>query len=152
MTAISTGVLIISTVLLPSDEIKTLILEHFGWWWSGDPFVQLRFLGGLPGGFVAGYLARDHWGRDEWGAAMKYGVYAVLFGLALLFAAFVLYNIVRSLLTAGMILPPLYLITVVPLVYAIPLAPAYVVEALVAAIIGNGCSRLIRDPEMESSS
>lgn len=152
MTAISTCVLFISTVLIPSDWLKIFIFEQVGFWWSGNPLVQLRFLGGIPGGFVAGYLARDHWGKDEWGAAMKYGVYAVLFGLALLFAAFVLYNIIRSLLTAGMILPPLYIITVVPLIYAIPLAPAYVVEALVAAIIGNGCSRLIRDPKMESGS
>lgn len=151
VTAISTCVLFVSTVLIPSDWLKILIFEQMGLWWSGNPFAQLRFLGGIPGGFVAGYIARDHWGKDEWGAAMKYGVYAVLFGLGLLYVAFIVYNVVRSVLTVGVFPPPLYIIIVVPLIYAIPLTPAYVVEALAAAIVGNGCSRMIRDPEIESA-
>lgn len=148
VTAIATCVLFVSTLFVPSEWLKMLVFERLDVWWSGDPFEQLRYLGGIPGGLVAGYIARDHWGKDEWGAAMSHGVYAALLGLGFLYVAFVTYNVARSVLVAEMI-PPLYVITVVPLIYAIPLAPAYVIEGLVAALVGNGCSRLMRDPEME---
>lgn len=149
VTAVSTCVLFVTTVLVPSEWLKLLVFERLGVWWSGNPFAQLRYLGGIPGGLVAGYIARDHWGKDEWGTAMSHGAYAALLGLGLLYTTFVVYNVVRSVLVVEVFPPPLYIITVVPLIYAIPLAPAYVIEALVAALIGNGCSRVIRDSGME---
>ena len=150
VTAISTCLLFIFSVVVSSDEIKLLVFEQTNVWWSGNPFAQLRYVGGIPGGLVAGYISRDYWGNDEWGTAMKDGMYAALVGLGLIYVAFVVYNVIRSTLASGVFPPPLYLIIVVPLIYGIPLVPAYVIEALFAAIIGNGWSRTRRNSETRS--
>lgn len=151
VTAISTGLLFVFPILVPFNELKTFIFEQTNVWWSGNPSAQLPYLGAIPGGLITGYLAKDYWGNDEWGTAMKYGVYAALSGLGLIYVAFVVYNMVQSMLVSGMFPPPLYLITVIPLIYGIPLVLVYVIEALFAAIIGNGCSRLIRHSENKSA-
>jgi hypothetical protein len=144
---ISTCALFVLSVFVPSGEIKLFVFKQTNTWLFGDPATPLRYLGGIPGGFVAGYLARDYWGRDEWGAAMKAGVYAALFGLGAIYVGLVTYNLVRSVMVAGMFPPPLYIIAVVPLIFGIPLIFVYTVEALLAAAIGNACSRIVRDSE-----
>lgn len=150
VTVVSTCVLFVVSAFVPSDEIKLFVFAQTNTWWFGDPATQLRYLGGIPGGFVAGYLARDYWGRDEWGAAMKTGVYAALLGLGSIYVGFVTYNLLKSVMVAGMFPPPFYVIAVVPLLFGIPLIFVYTIEALLAAIIGNACSRIVRDSESEA--
>ncbi|WP_276253070.1 hypothetical protein [Halomontanus rarus] len=147
VTAISTGLLFVFPIFIPFDELKTFVFEQTNVWWSGNPSAQLPYLGGIPGGLITGYLAKDYWGNDEWGTAMKYGVYAALSGLGLIYVVFVVYNVVQSMLVSGMFSPPLYLISVIPLIYGIPLIFIFVIEAFFAAIIGNGCSRLTHHSE-----
>jgi len=53
----STCALFVFSVFIPSGEIKLFVFKQTNTWWFGDPATQLRYLGGIPGGFVAGYLA-----------------------------------------------------------------------------------------------
>lgn len=142
LTAIATSVLFVVPVLAPLETIKLFVFERTGEWWFGNPFTQLRLFGGIPGSLVAGYLARDYWGNNEWGTAMKYGLYAAFFGLALVYGIVVAYNVAHSMLVSGIFPPPIYAITVVPLIYSFPLFPAYLVEGVLGGFVGNSISRV----------
>jgi len=149
VTAVSTGVLLALPFLVPLEVVKHFVFAQTNEWWTGNPFTQLRLFGGIPGGIVAGYIARNHWGENERGIAMTYGLYAVLFGLAVVYAAFVAYSVGRSILVSGTFPPPVYVITVVPIVYALPLVPVYVVGGVLAAVVGNSLSRARRGSNMD---
>jgi hypothetical protein len=131
ITATATSLLFLLPTFVSIEEFKLLVYRSTGEWMFGDPFAQLRLLGGIPGGLVAGYLARDHFGNVKRGNSMKISIYATLSGLLLLLVAFALFNIYSAIVIRGIFPPPIYLIVVVPLIVTAPLFPAYLIEGLV---------------------
>jgi hypothetical protein len=131
VTAISTGLIFLLPVLVPVREFKLAVYQLTGEWMFGNPLAQFRLLGGIPGGFVGGYFARDHFGSVKRGNSMTVGVYATGTGLLAVLLFVVLFNVYSATVTRGIVPPPIYLIVVVPLIATVPLFPAYLVEGLV---------------------
>jgi hypothetical protein len=138
VTAFSTGALFSLPVVIPLTEVKLFLYETTGMVSFGNPFTQLRLLGGIPGGFIGGYFARDHFGDATWAASMKVGTYGVLLALLFIWVVFVLYNLARATIVYGVFPPPIYDIVVLPILLALPLVPTYLIEGIVFGVVGNG--------------
>lgn len=136
-TALSTTVLFFLPDLIPLEAFKRFAYDTTGVWYFENPFTQLRFFGGVPGGFIGGYLARDYFENANRGVSLKIGLYGVLFGLLLLWVAYVLYNLGNLIFVHGLFPPPIYLTIVNPLILAIPLIPVYLLEGAVFGRIGG---------------
>lgn len=137
VTAVLTAVMFLLPFLIPLESIKMAVFELTGVWMFGNPFSQLRLFGGVPGGIVAGYLARDDLGSSEWESAMRVGVYATMVGLVFIWTAYVLYNLFSATVMDGMFPPPIFVILAVPTIFSIPLIPTYVFEGLLFGIFGR---------------
>lgn len=141
LTAGVTAVLFTLPALLPFTTIRTVLFETSGVWMTENPFVQLRFLGGVPGAVAAGYWAKDEFGKNEWGVGLKYAIYGAIFGLLLFYAAFVAYTVIVAAMGIGPSPTVMYLFVVSPLVLVLPLFSFYLVEAFLAGLAGVAVSR-----------
>lgn len=140
VTTLTTVFLFILPVLLPMQNINERLFEQTGMWWTRNPLLQLRLFGGLIGGFVAGYLARDEFGHNNWSFSVQSGLYAGLMGAVLSYLLYVGINFFTAMVFTGIFPPPVYIILVVPAIYALPLFPAYMLEGMIAGVIGNAVS------------
>lgn len=139
VTAVTTAVLFVLPDLLPMEAMRRAWWERTGDWVFGNPFRNLRFLGGLPGGLVAGYLTRNEINERSpaWGVCFRNGLLAGFGGVAALYLAYVGYQLVRTSVLMGVFPPPVYLIAVVPLVLLLPFAFTFVVQAIATALVGH---------------
>lgn len=142
VTAFTTGVLFSLPVMIPLPEFKLFLYETTGIVSFGNPFMQLRLLGGIPGGFIGGYFARDHFGNATRAISMKVGVYGVMLALLFVWGVFVLYNVANTIFIYGIFPPPIYDIVVLPVLLALPLVPTYLIEGIVFGVVGNGANSL----------
>ena len=139
-TTFATILLFVVPVLLPMQNINETLFEQTGTWWTRNPLLQLRLFGGFVGGFVAGYFARDEFNHNNWSFSVQSGLYAGLVGALLSYLLYVGINFLTATVFAGMFPPPVYVILVVPAIYALPLFPAYALEGMIAGVIGNAAS------------
>lgn len=101
-----------------------------------DAVTQLRPYGGVAGGLVAGYLTD---GRHV--QSLTNGIKAALYGLVGLYLLYVAYNIAHAIVVAGYLVPPLYVIVVLPLLIAFSLFGLYLLGGAVGGVVGNWVRR-----------
>lgn len=131
VTALSTTGLFFLPGLVPYEAFQLFVYDTIGVWYFDNPFTQFRLLGGIPGGFVGGYLAKDYFENASRDAPLRVGIYGVLLGLLLLWVAYVLYNLANLIFVHGLFPPPIYLTVVNPLILGIPLFPLYLIEGAI---------------------
>lgn len=145
VTAVTTGVLFVIPFAAPMGPMRRTVFDATGDWWMGNPLKNLRLLGGVLGGFVAGYLTR--WSEKRSAIAgiqgAVNGVKAALLGLTALYLLYVTAHMAYVSLVLGQFPPPVYLIVIVPLVFALPLAAMYLFGGLVGGLAGNLVSALV---------
>lgn len=102
----------------------------------------LRLLGGIPGGFLAGFASRNRAGDPDAIRGLLSGVAAGLTGLVLAYAAYLL--VIAGAVAVGHPLPlsPIYLATVVPL----GLGASAIVTVPIGALLAGGVGGLVADP------
>ncbi|WP_436926139.1 hypothetical protein [Halosimplex amylolyticum] len=130
VTALATAVALGATAAIPYETVQRGVFELIGVWLSGDGWGALRYLGGLIGGFAAGYLTGGRWEES-----LTNALAAVALGLVGLYVA---YCAVASgvALTQGSAPPVGYLLLVVPLLVGAPFAAAFVLTAPVGGVAG----------------
>lgn len=148
-TMVATVLLFVGPLLLPMGDINAVLFQYTGRWMTHNPLLQLRIFGGLVGGFIAGYLARDELGYNNWGFSAQSGLYAGLLGAMLSYLIYVGVNFIGAVFFAGMFPPPFYILLVVPGIYALPLFPAYALEGVLAGVTGNAVNRIMRKDRSE---
>jgi len=139
VTAVAMAVLFVGPQLVPVGEINRSVYELTGWVWTGNPVLQLRVFGGVPGGIVAGYLAKDRLDNDDWATSFRCGAFAGGLGLALLYVVYVLARVGYAVIVSWSV-PAFYLVFVFPLIVGLPLLPAGLFFGGFAGLLGNGPS------------
>lgn len=145
VTAIVTGILFVLPFVAPLGSIKRTMFDVTSNWWVGNPLKNLRLLGGVLGGFVAGYLT--YWTETRTAITgiqgAVNGIKAALLGLAALYLVYVITHLTYVTVVLRQFPPPVYLIAVVPLVFALPLAAMYLFGGLFGGLIGNFVGMLV---------
>jgi hypothetical protein len=147
-TLLATVFLFFLPAIVPVDHAKIVVFETTGNWISGDPFRQLRLLGPVPGGFVAGYLSLDRTGYPDRVVSMKTGAIAAVAGVGgiyLVTAASIAiryWTVVASRPDLSFTLGHLLDTLLVPLGLVLPLVPVALFEGVCAGIIGNWLRRM----------
>lgn len=135
VTAVATVVLFVAPTALPVEELKLWVYETSGVWVAGEnPLVSLRFLGGVVGGAVTGWLT------PELGSGSLNGTKAALYGLGLVYCLFVVLFTAYQLLVVGRVPPPIVATAAAPAVYAIPMFFVYLVGGLFAGLLADALS------------
>lgn len=93
-----------------------------------SPFNGLYLLAGIFGGVIAGYLTEGPW---QSGGAN--GAKAGLLAAGLLYAVFVVPNILQAVLTGGSV--AIYAILIIPLIFVFPVALVFPLESGVTGAI-----------------
>ena len=143
VTAVLTATLFFLPSILPLTRIKMVVFNYTNHWWFGNPFIQLRFFGGVAGGLIAGYLSRPVSIADRVGTSMKTGTYANVLGISILYFLYIAYNFANSIFVAGVFPPPFYLILVIPLLLSLPLIPLYLLEGILLGVTGYKIRQLL---------
>ena len=125
VTGVGYVVLSLSPLLAPA--VKSFVFDVTGNWLFGNPLEQAKLLGGLPGGFVAGYLARDTLDANNPNTAVKYAFYAVASGLGAAYVGTVLLTVV--------LYGSPHVIGVIPMFFIV--APFYLFGGAMAGLLGN---------------
>jgi len=144
VTTILTAALVIFPEVMPMDPIREIVFDLTGDWWWGNPFRQLRIVGGIAGGIIAGYLARDRFDRERWSVSLVSGIYAGGLGVVLAYVIYLVAVLGYATLRAGGIpsVGMLVLFIVVPLVFAVPLLWIYLMGGALGGVLGNGLRKL----------
>ena len=143
-TLVATVVFLFLPSAIPLQGLKALYLETTGGWLYGNPFQQFRLLGPAVGGLAGGYLAVNINGRHTWTTSMKYGCFAAVAGVGLVYVTYVGLVAIRytsAILTDPAIdatIPHLLDIFLVPMFFALPLLPIAIFEGLLAGAAGKG--------------
>ena len=141
VTAAVTSILFLLPALVPFDTMRQSIFELTGWWMTENPLVQLRFLGGIPGAFLVGYAVKDEFGKNEWGVGLKYAILAVMTGVILFYAAYIVAITLLGTIGTGPTPTVMYLFVVSPLVLVLPLFTCYLIEGFLVGLAGVAVSR-----------
>ena len=145
VTAVFTGILFLIPFVAPLGSIKRTMFDATSNWWMGNPLKNLRLLGGVFGGFVAGYLTHLSDTRSALtgiqGAVN--GIKAAVLGLAALYLTYVVVHLSYATFVLGQVPPPVYLIVVVPLVFGLPLAGMHLLGGLLGGFAGNMAGALM---------
>jgi|GEM_PF-3268508 len=132
VTAVLTVLFFFLPVAMPVEDVKLWFYETSGVWIQGEnPFMVVRFLGGVLGGAVTGWLTSD------FGSGPLNGTKAALYGLALVYCLFVVLFTAYQLLVVGMVPPPIIATAAAPAVYAIPMFFVYLVGGLFAGLLAD---------------
>jgi len=124
-----TGLLTLLPYVLPMEQLKLAYFDLTGDWMFGNPFLQLRFVGGPIVGFVTAYVSNGRW-YDR----LKVVTKAVVFGLVALYGLAIGYFLLRSVLVWDAY--PVYQIVVFPLIVGLPLAIVSVFGGLLSGVFG----------------
>ena len=132
-TAVATQLFISLGVVVPFEEFRREFANQVGIWFFYNPFTTMQWLGGIFGGYVAGYYS-----RAQWYVGFINGVKAVLIGVVLFYVfdtALILYGpYSNGTLTASLFLA----ISVQRFIFFfIPVAFVYGFEAMFIGPIGN---------------
>ena len=136
ITAVMMAILFVLPLLLPVEEVRDFVYQVSGHIFSENPFIQFRVFAGVPGGTVAGYVAKDRLDNDDWMTSFKYGAFSAGFGLILLYVLYIVVRIGYASLVLWSV-PPFYLIFVFPLLLGLPLALPVLFFGAFAGLIGN---------------
>lgn len=101
------------------------------WLRSENPFTTVRLFGGCIGGAAAGWMTS---GR---GSGAVTGMKAAVYGLVLAYIVSVVVNVVYWPIVVGAFPPPIYIIVVLPFIYAIPLFGSHLIGGTVAGAIAD---------------
>jgi hypothetical protein len=145
VTAVLTVLLVVLPEVVPTYPIKSAVYDLTGDWWWGNPFRQLRVLGGIGGGVVAGFLASDRFDRHTWSVSVVSGIYAGGLGVVLTYVLYLAGVLGYAVLDAGGV-PPLGTVVsflVVPLAFALPLLWIYLMGGALGGVIGNALRKLV---------
>lgn len=102
----------------------------------------LRLLGGIPGGFLAGFASRNRAGEPDAIRGLLSGLAAGLTGLVLAYAAYLLVIVGSVAVGRSLPLSPIYLGTVVPLA----LGASALVTVPIGALLAGSVGGLVADP------
>jgi len=131
VTTVFTGIFFVIPVLVPLEATRQTVFEMTGEIMWGNPFKNLRLIGGFIGGVVTGLLCKDYWERS-----IKYGVQAAILGLAISYLIYVVYNLFHAIVVAG-VAPPLLLVLIVPAVLTLPLLLTYFIGGGIGGLLGG---------------
>lgn len=133
VTAAATHLLVIVPELIGFGSFRAGLVELTGVWFWDDPLPSLRFLGGIVGGYAAGYLTRGTH-LESYANAIE----AVLLGVGIYYVTNVAGNAIQFLLAGRLTGTALLVITVQPLLFlVVPMAFLYAFEAMFVGPIGN---------------
>ncbi len=132
-TAIATQLFISLGVIVPFEEFRREFADQVGIWFYYNPFSTMQWLGGVFGGYVAGYYS-----RDKWYVGFVNAVKAVLIGVLLFYffdTGFILYeSYSNGVLTASLFLA----ISIQRFIFfLLPVAFIYAFEGMFIGPIGN---------------
>jgi uncharacterized membrane protein YeaQ/YmgE (transglycosylase-associated protein family) len=144
LSAVMNVVFFVVPALVPLEALKRFLWQNFQYSPRGNPFTDLRVLGGLPGGFVAGYLVTDEFGRDRWPAAMFYGIAAAVGGTVLVYVLWVLVLLGRWMILRSTA-PPLVSSVTLPLLVVFPFVLVSLLVGGIAGLLGNGLRILVTE-------
>lgn len=122
------------------EPFRQSLWAAFGVWLRYDPFTSLPLLGGLVGGYIAGYLTRGAWYQSLINAVL-----GVLGGLALFYAVVLVLAIGRFALYSGFNSTMLIFEVFHPLVYVVtPFGFIYGVQCFFAGPAGYYAAKIGR--------
>lgn len=136
-TAIATAFLFILPRVLPDQPVRTTIWRLTGELPATNPLLFLVVLGGFFGGFVSGILVAGRWDTN-----LTVGFYAGVIGILIIYAVWILGNIIYWSIVQSMLPPPLFNIIVVPLIYFLPLTGTHIVGGMLGGGIGGWMAAL----------
>lgn len=129
-----TALLFVLTRVIPLEPIRALVFEATGNVMRDNPFKNLHFLTGLPGGYVAGYLTDGRWYDGSTNGLRA----TALAGLAL-YLIVVGYNLYLAAASGGPV--AVYVVVVAPTLLLFPLVAVLVIEGSLAGMLGTWIRR-----------
>lgn len=137
--AVATPVLIVIPEMIGFEAFRQRVFDTVGVYFWDDPFPGLSYLGGIVGGYVAGYLT-----RDTWLVALTNGARATVLGMVLYYGISVLANGMLAVVTGTLSASVLLLIVFQPLLFQVlPLGLLYFFQSLVVSPFANLISKLL---------
>ena len=141
VTAVSTHVLFTYPPLIDFPAFRGWLFDLSGFYFLENPFPPLRFLGGLVGGYVTGYLTRHYWYT-----AMVNGIQAVVLGMGVFYAGLVVGDLVRFLLGGALTGSTAMVVVLQPLIFVlVPFSLVYFFQSLVTSPVGNVVANALHD-------
>lgn len=140
---IGTAVTVVATLsfflladVLPIELFKDWFEETTGiWLMAENPFTPLRFVGGVIGGGVAGWLTSNY------GSGAVAGVKAAMYGLGMAYLLTVGFFLVYWSLD-GPFPPPVIVAFTLPFLNAFPLLVTHLVGGILAGTLGNSVASI----------
>lgn len=138
-TALAMHILFSAPELVDFREFRRHVYNQYGFYFLHDPFPPVRFLGGIIGGYIAGYLT-----RDKWPAAFINGLSAVILGVFIYYLGVVYDNITIFLITDIPFIDALLISTLQPLIFIfIPFSLLYFFQSIFTSIFGNSVAHIL---------
>lgn len=133
LTAIATHVLFAIPTMIVFPEFRRELNSLLGFYFLDNPFPPIQFLGGVVGGYTAGYLT-----QERWYTAFVNGIQAVLLGVGVYYVSVVLRDLARFFVAGALTGSIAMVVVIQPLIFVVvPFGFLYFFQSLVSSLIGN---------------
>jgi hypothetical protein len=119
--------------MIDFEEFRRTVFRSFDFYFLHDPFSPLPFLGGIIGGYVAGYLT-----RNQWYTAIRNGIIAIICGVFVYYLTVVGREFIALVSVEIVVIDAIIIATFQPLFFLfLPFSLLYFGQAVVTSVIGN---------------